>query len=329
MANFRPVVLFCIAFVAAVSAGSAIAQALAGTPPTTVVAKQGGVSVTLADIDAFAERIPPKDRAAFFDSPQRLENLISSLLLQRELAEQARTEGLDKDPKVAAQIVLASEDVLSKARMQKFKEELKKPDLAELAREDYTAHKERYLIPGRLEVKHILISTSDRTEEDARALAEKVLKEAQAAPDSFGDLVEKYSDDPSKKSNHGMMTDVTGGKYVPEFVSASKALTKPGELSPLVKTKFGFHIIKLVQKTDDRQREFNEAKGEIMARLSTEYVDKASTGFTDKLRNQPIDAVPEVVASLRARYGVVDTPASLDAKAEAAASKAAAAVLKK
>ena len=65
----------------------------AETPPatdsSTVVARQGNATVTLGDIDAFAQRMAPKERPVFFNSPKRLESLITSLLVQKQLAEEA------------------------------------------------------------------------------------------------------------------------------------------------------------------------------------------------------------------------------------------------
>jgi parvulin-like peptidyl-prolyl isomerase len=316
MASIRRALCVCVISLLPLSTASVLAQEVAKAP-ATVVATQGSATVTLADVDAFAERIPEKDRAAFFGNPQRLESLITNLLVQKQLSVEARAAGMDRDPAVQAQMSLATDDVLGKVRMQAFKRDLKLPDFNELAREDYVGNKERYALPGKLDVKHILISTASRSEDEARALADKVEKEAQANPDGFGDLIEKYSDDPSKVSNHGLMVDVVGGQYVPEFVAASKALTKPGALSPVVKTKFGFHVIKLVRHTADRQRDFNEVKGEIVTRLRDEYIEKAVTGHTNELRNLPMQASPDVVASLRTRFGSVDTPANVDAKAAA------------
>lgn len=116
--------------------------------PSTVVAAQGDAVITLTDIDAFAQTIPEKDRAAFFDNPQRLETLIGSMLVTRQLATEARTEGLDRDDLVRAQIAIASDDVLAKARMKKLREDIKVPDLSELAREEYVGHKEKYVVDG-------------------------------------------------------------------------------------------------------------------------------------------------------------------------------------
>lgn len=274
--------------------------------PSTVVVKQGNAVVTLADVDAYAQGIPAKDRHGFFDNPTRLESVLTSLLLQKQLAAEARALGIDKDAAAKPQIDLAIDTELAKLRMQKFRTDLKIPDLDELAKEDYIAHKEKYQLPATVTVKHVLISTKDRSEDDARKLAEKVAAEAKASPAGFDALIDKYSDDPAKASNHGVVTDAASGKYAPEFAQAAGALKKAGEISPVVKTGFGFHVIELVERGEPRKRSFDEVKDEIVARLRAEYAEKQVKGHTDTLRNQPIDANQELVASLRGRYASAD-----------------------
>jgi peptidyl-prolyl cis-trans isomerase C len=278
--------------------------------PSTVVASQGGVDVTLADIDAFASRMPEKDRAGYFRSPTRIENTITSLLLQRQLASDARKLGLDKDAEVASQFALAEEEVLARARMARYRAELKMPDFGQLAQEDYIAHKEKFAVPAGLAVLNVLITTTDRSQADADALAAKVEAEARAHPDQFEALVDKYSDDPSKTISHGRVENAADAKkYAPEFAAASAALKKVGDISPVVKTTHGLHVIKLVERTAARTRPFAEVKEEIIQRLRSDYIDKQMRTYTDTLRNLPLDANPELVASLRDRYGAAD-PAS-------------------
>src|SRR5258708_4929285 len=63
--------------------------------PPGVIATQGGAQVSLQDIDAYAQKIPEKDRAGFFDSPKRIQGVIMNLLVQRQLAAEARAARLD------------------------------------------------------------------------------------------------------------------------------------------------------------------------------------------------------------------------------------------
>ena len=289
------------------------AGASAKLPPDTVVAKQGTATVTLADIDAFAQRIDEKQRAGFFNSPKRLDSMISSLLVQRQLAAEAVKAGVDKQPAVQNQIRLADEEILAKAQMLQVRANLKLPDFNQLSREEYVGHKEKYVSPGKLDVKHILIGTDKRSDADAKTLAEDVRNQAVAHPDQFDQLIEKYSDDPSKAQNHGLMQDVRSKQYVPAFSQAAQSLKVPGEISQLVHTKYGYHVLKLVTRTSDTPLKYEDVKDKLVEDLRNEYINKTVKTHSDELRNQPVDANPDVVAALRDRYGTMATPADIQA----------------
>jgi parvulin-like peptidyl-prolyl isomerase len=276
--------------------------------PSTVVAKQGGAVITLTDIDAFAQRIPEKDRAGFFDSPERLQALIGSLLVNRQLAAEARTLGLDHDALAKAQIELASDDILAKACMERFKADLKVPAMTELANEEYLGHKEEYVVPGKFDVKQVLVSTQSLSDEQAKALADTVEKKAKAHPDQFDALVEKYSDDPGKATTHGLVTQAGSNTYMPELAKAAKVLKKPGDISAVIKTALGYRVIKLIQRTPDHPQSFAEVRDQILAQLRSDYIAKQVKNHTDVLHNESIDANPDLVASLRTRYGQVPVP---------------------
>jgi peptidyl-prolyl cis-trans isomerase C len=305
MASTRRILGLCLllGIFAATASHAQSTDASSAGMPSTVVAKQGNAIVTLADIDAFAQRIPEKERPGFFDNPTRLQNMILQLLSQKQLAEEARKANLDKTPAVQSQITLATDEVLSRARMQNIKAGLKLPDFEERAKEEYIGHKDLYVTPGDLTVQHILISTKSRDDAAAKALAETVAKEAKAHPDQFDALVDKYSEDDSKTTNKGVMKGVAKASYVASFVDASKALKKPGDISAPVKTKYGYHIIKLVSSTPDKQQTFAQVHDSIVERLKADYINKNVQKHVDDLRNQHIDANQTLVESLRTRYG--------------------------
>lgn len=286
--------------------------------PSTVLVRQADAMVTLDDVDTFAAGIPEGQRPAFFSSPVRVQGMLTNLLTQKQLAAKARQEGLDKDPTVQRQMALVVEKALAEAQVQNFRKNVKTPDLTKLAQEEFLAHKSKYAIKGHLEVKHVLISTRNRSGAEARSLAEDILKQAKAHPDQFDALIEKYSEDPDKARNHGLLSGVNAeGKYAASFVSAAKALKKSGDLAPVTETPYGFHVIQLVESTPDQPQTFAQVGPDIIARLKSEYVEKTVKEYTDGLRNQKLDTNRDLVDSLRTRYGSLAVPPKTDAEAEA------------
>ena len=193
-------------------ASAAFAQGSGASLPPGIVARQGGVEVSLQDIDAYAQKIPEKDRAGFFDSPKRIEGVIMNLLLQRQLAAEARAAKLDQDPAVQLQIQQATDDTLARVDTDRFRKGLKQPDFDALAHEYYLSHKDEFTVPGVVDVKHVLVSDKDRSADEAKARIGEVEAAAKAHPDQFDALIEKYSDDPSKKDNHGLIEDAASNR---------------------------------------------------------------------------------------------------------------------
>jgi peptidyl-prolyl cis-trans isomerase C len=115
------------------------------------------------------------------------------------------------------------------------------------------------------------------------------------------------------------MADASSKRYLPQFSAAAQALKLPGEISPVTKTKFGYHVLKLVARTSDTPQTFDQVKAQIVDQLRNDYINKQLSDHTDTLRNAHIDANPELIASLRDRYGAAPTISDADAAAAAAA----------
>ncbi|HEY9178430.1 MAG TPA: peptidylprolyl isomerase [Flavipsychrobacter sp.] len=121
---------------------------------------------------------------------------------------------------------------------------------------------------GEVQVAQIMIAASKTKGPDAQAEAEKKAKQVKAElakGAKFEDLVKKYSEDTYTKDNDGVLPRFGIGVYVPEFEKAAFALKKPGDVSDIVKTEYGYHIIKLVEKYPVKP--FDSMKVELKARV--------------------------------------------------------------
>ncbi|MGA7297819.1 MAG: peptidylprolyl isomerase [Rhodanobacteraceae bacterium] len=280
--------------------------------PDAVVVSQGGAHVTLKDVDGFAEALPWDQRATVFSDPNRIERILRNLLLTKQLVKQAQSDGLDSNAMVRAGMELASKQALAKAQVQAFKEKTQQsiPDMTELARERYLANPEAFAVPASTDVKHILISTKDRSDAKAKALADKIHAALMENPDQFADDVAKYSDDDSKKGNHGLIKDATSGQYVDNFRNAAKKLTRVGQISEPVKTQYGYHILKAVKLHPASQPTFAEVRNGLVKQLQDDYVKKQVQDYVDGLKSKELEPNPDAIASLRTRFAGDNAPAS-------------------
>jgi len=297
-----PRYIFTAIAACAAIAGPAVCLAQVLSPLEQPVVSQGGATVTLGDVDAFMQHIPAEKRTGFVNSAERIETMLKDILRTKQLALQARQLKLDQSAEARFALKLAEDDTLAKMRLMRYNAELKAPDLSALAREEYLAHKDRYIIPADVTVQHVLVSVQGRSLEDALKLAETIRAEAAKDPSAFEDLVQKYSDDPSKGSNHGRMKDATSEKYVPEFAKAANALTQATPISSPVKTKYGYHILKLLDRKPEQQQTFEQAKDKILTTLRDQYISDQRRNFLNELSNKPLDPNPDVIGSLHERY---------------------------
>jgi len=147
----------------------------------------------------------------------------------------------------------------------------------------YDQHREEYRVSEQVKVSHILIKTplpepgkkeDEKAVADARTKAENVLKEVKAGGD-FAKLAEKYSDDPGSAKTGGELGWIGRGRTVPEFEKAAFSLNK-GQTSDLVKSSYGFHIIRLEDKQDAHLKSLAEVKSEIEAKVKAQKTAHAA-----------------------------------------------------
>ena len=110
----------------------------------------------------------------------------------------------------------------------------------------YNDNIELYSTPEQVRASHILLKTDGQERGGGQGEAEKVLKEVKAGAD-FAALAKKYSEDEASAKQGGDLDYFAQGRMVPEFDEAAFAL-QPGAVSDLVKTQYGFHIIKVIDK---------------------------------------------------------------------------------
>ena len=269
------------------------------------IVTQGGATATLADVEGFLRQQVPEDkRQGFLGSASRVNQMLIGILRDKELANQAVTMKLDQDPQVQAQLAYARIQILSAQRMHAFEAALKVPSFEEVAKEQYLAHKSDYVSPKVVDVQHVLISLKGRTDDEAKALADKVHAEAVASPAGFDELVAKHSEDPSKAGNKGMIPGATSGGYVPEFAAAASKLKTVGEISPVVKTSYGYHVLKLARIVPAKPQEFAAVKEQMIAKLKQDYLAEQRTAFLNKLDSAQASVNPEGMEALRKRFNL-------------------------
>ena len=130
----------------------------------------------------------------------------------------------------------------------------------------YQAQADRFKQPETRRASHILITVAkDAAEADVKGKAEGLLAQLKKAPGDFEKLASQHSQDPGSASKGGDLDWFGRGMMVKPFEDAVFGL-KEGQVSELVRSDFGFHIIKLTGVRAERAKAFDEVKGETCRR---------------------------------------------------------------
>src|ERR1700740_1549155 len=149
----------------------------------------------------------------------------------------------------------------------------------------YQQNIQQFQVPNRVHAEHILLMTVGKTDAEVTEIkkkAEDILAQAKKKGANFEDLAKKYSEDPGSKAKGGDLGWLVQGRAVPEFEKAAFSLNK-GEISDLIKTQYGFHIIKVLDKETAHTKTFDEVKDTLRTPLLLQKADNQAGSIADKM----------------------------------------------
>ena len=157
------------------------------------------------------------------------------------------------------------------------------PTAAEIER-TYNNNIEQYTTAEQVRASHILLKTEGKDDATVKAKAEDVLKQARSGAD-FAELAKKYSEDEASAKQGGDLDYFGKGRMVPKFDQAAFSM-EPGTISDLVKTEYGYHIIKLVDKKAATTRTLPEVRQQIADQLAYEKAQAQAGDLAQELEKE-------------------------------------------
>jgi len=148
----------------------------------------------------------------------------------------------------------------------------------------YNDNLQQYQTPEQLRASHILLKTEGKDEAVVRKQAEAILQQVKSGAD-FAELARKVSEDEGSKANGGDLDYFGRGRMVPEFETAAFAL-QPGQVSDVVKSQFGLHIIKIVDRRPGLTRTLDEVRAQIQQQLALQIADQRITDQATKFASR-------------------------------------------
>ncbi|MBY4595854.1 peptidylprolyl isomerase [bacterium BD-1] len=272
--------------VPSVQSVAAASKAAPGAGETVLMRGPGGV-VTAAQLQAAVQfLVPPAQRESFFSKPQNIEQLVLSIYTRQNLVQQAKQQGFDRQADVASILAFAQQQALSDLWLLKQAEarEPTSQQLEQYARSVYNAQPADVRESVQLKVRHIMVAPSSTMDDaQAKAKADRLLGELKAGA-NFEALARAESSDKSSAAKGGELPIVAIGMQLTQFDVAASKLTKPGEISEVVKTEHGYHIIQLIERQVssgfERQRAelIEQARARLTAQSRVELMKAAQDG---------------------------------------------------
>jgi peptidyl-prolyl cis-trans isomerase C len=230
------------------------------------LAKVNDRAITDKDIQMALSGLNDGQRTSFLKDINNKRQILSNLIDQEILAQEAEKEKLDQDQEY--------KDALATFRKQFLANRILQKNLGaqlndKAARKYYDQHKIQYST-DQVNAMHILLTDE--------AQAQDILKKAKGPDVDFQALAEKFSKDPSAKNNRGDLGIINrNSPFVKEFKDAAFS-AKEGAIVGPVKTAFGYHIIKVAKKKVGKALEYDEVelrvKGDLRQEMIEDYVNK-------------------------------------------------------
>ncbi len=257
----------------------------AAAAPDPVVARVGSDEIHSSDLAEAAQGLPEELRG--MPAPVLYPMLLDQMIDRKVIVQAARKAGLERDPQVQKQIARATDTTLQNALLLR--------EVGPQITEDAIRARYERDIAGKLgeeevRARHILVAD----EAEAKRILEQIQKGA-----NFEELAKEHSTDPTARAGGGDLGFFKKGDMLPEFAAAVFAL-KPGEVSPApVKTRFGWHIIKLEDRRTAPPPPYEQVRDEIRQAMIQEGVkrvlDEARQGV--KIERFNPDGSPQAAAA--------------------------------
>lgn len=231
-----------------------------------------GIVITTADFKKELENLPPYLKP-MAESAEGKKQLIDTMVVRELVLKEAQKEGIDKSQAVADKLDDLKKQLILQAYVKKKVEEQANITDADLQK-FYDQNKDKFKTGEQVRASHILVKTEPE--------AKEILKQLKGGA-NFEELAKKSSIDASAGAKGGDLGWFGKGSMIPEFEKAAFAM-KEGELSGIVKTQFGYHIIKLTGKRPAGIRPFAEVKDQIRDNILPQKQQDVLKKITDDMK---------------------------------------------
>lgn len=262
-----------------------------------ILARVGNRVLTIADFESLVKYYSVERKTDLSRDEKIKKDILDIMVKRMALADMARKKDIDKRMDVAQLIELNVDGILA---AELIKEEVS--NKIEVTEDDmrlyYKMNTQEFKSPEMVRARHILIkvdkSASDEDRKKAKEKAEEILKRIKNGED-FAKLASEFSDDPATKEKRGDLGFFPKDRMVKSFEKAAFSLN-PGEVSDIVETHFGYHIIKVEEKKEAGIQPFESVKELIRDKVFQKIKSGKTKELVDKaMKEAGVEVHPELI----------------------------------
>lgn len=262
-----------------------------------VIAEVNGGSITTGDFERELKNLPEYLKA-MADTPQGRKEMLDTMVIRELILQQASKDGLDKGPEIESKLQDLKKRLIVESFLKKKVETESKVSDEDL-KKFYEQNKDKFKTGEQIKASHILV----KTDKEAKEVLAKI-----KAGGNFEELAKKSSVD-SSAAKGGDLGWFGKGSMVPVFEKAALAL-KEGQVSEVVKSDFGYHIIKLTGKRAAGIRPLEEVKEQIKGAIMPTKQQEIFQKIKEELKKTAKITVKEdVLNGMNAKKDAAAAPA--------------------
>jgi peptidyl-prolyl cis-trans isomerase C len=238
-------------------------------PPETILSSFDGQTITLGEFNQLWDQIPENSKLQLTKR-----NVLDQIISEKLLIQEAKNRGLEQDKDVLEQIKNTTEQILVQSLIEKEIIGKVKVDDQE-ALTYYEENKNNFITKEQVYLYNILVETEE--------VAQDILEKLKAGGD-FIEIAKEKSTGPSAAQG-GDLGYVSKGDLIPEIENVVFAL-EIGNISDIIKSEYGFHILKVTDKKPEVLKTFEEVKEEILPTLLSTKQKEAFNNLLEELKSQ-------------------------------------------
>ncbi|RUP28991.1 MAG: peptidylprolyl isomerase [Curvibacter sp.] len=272
------------------------ATALAEDHNAVVLLEGAGVQVTDQDVLVETMTIPPEQRKAALSKPETVGQIALNIYTRKVLAADAIKAGAEKDDDTLKALALVREKTFMDYAIVHLdrRNALPAAEAEKQALASYKANSKKYEVAEQVKASHILVKFGDDPKA-AKEKAEGILAELKGGA-NFAELAKAKSDDPGSAARGGDLGLFGRGKMVKPFEDAAFALKNPGDLSDIIESQFGYHVLVLTERKPAGVKPFEEVKDDLIAEVQKGVIDEGRKKEAKRIGDMGKIKLPQVEA---------------------------------